>query len=197
MRIFVAGASGVIGVRLTPLLVEAGHDVAGLTRSPAKTDLLAGLGAEPCVADVFDVEALTTAVVGFGPDVVIHELTDLPDDANRIAEHATANARIRREGTDNLLQAAAKAGADRFLAQSVAWELPGDAGEAVRYLEERVLAAGGVVLRYGQFYGPGTFHTDEIPAHPRIQIDRAASMTLESLSAASGVITIAEEPAAS
>jgi len=76
MRVFVAGASGVIGVRLVPLLVAAGHEVAGLTRSPEKVEALRRLGALPVVCDVFDRKALRAAVGDFGPDVIVSELTD-------------------------------------------------------------------------------------------------------------------------
>src|SRR4249919_761377 len=102
MRIFLAGASGVIGQRLIPRLVQAGHVVGGLTRSPNKTTLLSHLGAEPILCDVFDREALIQAVRDFHPDVVLNELTDLPDDAAQISELAHLNARIRTEGTRNL-----------------------------------------------------------------------------------------------
>src|SRR3954447_25286223 len=105
MRIFVAGASSAIGRQLVPLLVAAGHTVAGMTRHRGKTSMLRELGAEPVVCDVFDGRSLTNAVVGFRPDVVIHELTDLPDDPEQIPEKAPANNRIRREGTRNLLAA--------------------------------------------------------------------------------------------
>jgi uncharacterized protein YbjT (DUF2867 family) len=193
MRIFLAGASGVIGVRLVPLLAKAGHDVAGMTRSPAKVETVRTLGAEPFLCDVFDADALCAAVVSFGPEVVMHQLTDLPDDASRIPELAAANARIRREGTRNLLAAADAAGARRFLAQSVAWQLPGDQGEAVGELERAVLDAGGVILRYGQFYGPGTYHGHEPPHQPRIHLDEAALRTVETLDEPSGVLEIVEE----
>jgi uncharacterized protein YbjT (DUF2867 family) len=99
MRIFLAGASGVIGQRLIPRLVRAGHVVGGLTRSPSKTELLRHLGAEPILCDVFDREALIQAVRDFKPDIVLNELTDLPDDAAQISELADLNARIRTEGT--------------------------------------------------------------------------------------------------
>ncbi len=141
MRIFLAGASGVIGRRLIPLLVEAGHAVAGMTRSVSNVDLLAGLGAEAVVCDVFDLDGLTAAVIDFAPELVIHQLTDLPDDLARIGEFGAANARIRREGTRNLLTAAASTGAGQLIAQSVAWALPGDAGVAVADMERMVLAA--------------------------------------------------------
>jgi nucleoside-diphosphate-sugar epimerase len=119
--ILLAGSSGVIGVRLVPLLVADGHVVAGMTRSPEKVAVLAGLGAEPVVCDVFEVDALSSAVVGFRPDAVIHQLTDLPDDVGEIAAFAACNERIRSEGPANLLAAAAARGSQRFLAQSVAW----------------------------------------------------------------------------
>src|SRR6187549_2819858 len=95
VRIFLAGASGVIGQRLIPRLVQAGHVVGGMTRSSSKTDLLRHLGAEPILCDVFDREALVQAVRDFEPDVVLNELTDLPDDAAQISKLADLNARIR------------------------------------------------------------------------------------------------------
>jgi nucleoside-diphosphate-sugar epimerase len=192
MRIFVAGASGVIGVKLVPLLVAAGHEVAGMTRSPEKAEGLGMLGAEPIVCDVFDVNALSGAVVGFGAEVVIDELTALPDDPGRIAEFEGANTRIRREGTRNLLAAAKAAGAARILAQSVAWQLGGDAGAAVAERERAVLDAKGVVLRYGRLYGPGTYYEVEKPPPPRIHVDEAARRTLSALARESGVLTIAD-----
>jgi nucleoside-diphosphate-sugar epimerase len=124
VRIFVAGASGVIGVRLVPLLAAGGHTVAGMTRSPGKTGLLRELGAQPVVCDVFDLEALTRVLAAFRPEVVLHQLTDLPDDAGDISRTGERNDRMRTEGTRNLLTAAAAAGADRFIAQSISWELP-------------------------------------------------------------------------
>ena len=175
VRVFLAGASGVIGIRLTALLGAAGHDVAGMTRSPEKAAAISALGATPVVCDVFDARALTAAVVEFHPDAVLHELTDLPDDVARITDFGASNARIRREGTRNLLAAAEAADVSRFLAQSVAWELPGDAGLATADLESAVLAARGVVLRYGQFYGPGTYHEADLPDAPRIEITRLRS----------------------
>src|SRR5262252_8157059 len=123
MRFFVAGASGVIGIRLVPLLVAAGHEVAGMTRSPEKAERLQALGAQPVVCDAYDADALREAVVAFAPDVVVNELTDLPDVQAATNE---ANARMRREGAANLLAAAHAAGATRFVAQSVAWKPPGD-----------------------------------------------------------------------
>jgi nucleoside-diphosphate-sugar epimerase len=193
MRIFVAGATGVVGRPLVQELVAAGHQVAGMTRSASKTEMLRGLGAEPIVCDVYDADALRDAVVAFRPDVVVHELTDLPDDASQLAAGAGANARIRREGTRNLLAAATAAGATRFVAQSVAWRLDGDGGAAVREHEQAVLAAGGVVVRYGRFYGPGTYHETDQPDVPRVHVEEAARRTVPLLDAPSGVIVIADQ----
>ena len=193
MRIFLAGASGVIGVRLIPLLVRDGHEVAGMTRSPGKAAALRELGAEPVVCDVFDAGALAQAVTAFGPELVMHQLTDLPDRAGQIPEFAARNNRIRTEGTRNLLAAAAQAGATRFLAQSIAWTPP-SGGEAVAEHERLVLAAGGVVIRYGIFYGPGTYSgSDRVPPPPRIQVDEAARRTVALLTAPSGVVVVTED----
>jgi nucleoside-diphosphate-sugar epimerase len=189
VRVFLAGATGVIGVRLVALLVAAGHEVAGMSRSPGRSQMLTELGAEPIVCDVFDAQRLRSAVVGFGPDVVLHHVTDLPDDPALVRTLGPANSRVRREGTRNLLAAA---GEIRVVAQSVAWTLAGDAGEAVREHESAVLAAGGVVVRYGQFYGPGTYFPSSLPDGPRIHVDDAARRTLPLLSAPSGVVVLVD-----
>jgi uncharacterized protein YbjT (DUF2867 family) len=188
-RIFVAGASGVIGVRLVPLLVVAGNVVAGMTRSPEKAPQLAALGAEPVVCDVFDREALVRAVVSFEPDAVIHQLTDLPDTLGESVTQTAGNDRIRTEGTRNLIAAAKAAGADRFVAQSIAWE---PRRPSVEDHERQVLKIGGVVARYGRIYGPGTYYEDELPPAPRIQVDAAARATPPLLEAPSGIVTVAE-----
>jgi uncharacterized protein YbjT (DUF2867 family) len=191
VRIFIAGASGVIGIRLVPLLVSAGHVVAGMTRSPGKVEQLRALGADPVVCDVFDGDALTEAVSAFGPEMVMHQLTDLPDDVEQLGEFWARNDRIRTEGTRNLVAAARAAGAPRFLAQSIAWRPPGR-GEVVDAHEQQVLDAGGVVVRYGQLYGPGTFYEDTIPPPPRIHIDEAARATVPLLESEPGVVVLAE-----
>ena len=193
VRVFLAGASGVLGMRLVPLLVGAGHQVSGMTRSPDKADRLGALGADPVICDVFEPAALRDAVVAARPDTVMHQLTDLPDELASIRRFAAANARIRRQGTRNLLEAARAAGARRLLAQSVAWELGGDAGAATADLERLVLAAGGVVLRYGQFYGPGTYHPQAPPPPPRVHLDDAARRTVAALTEPSGVVTVVED----
>ncbi|HEY6576324.1 MAG TPA: NAD(P)H-binding protein, partial [Mycobacterium sp.] len=99
MRIYLAGASGVIGSRLVPLLVDAGHTVGAMTRSADKAGRLASMGAQPIVCDVFDRPALIGAVRTFSPDVLLHELTDLPDALENLStEGSLLNARIRAEG---------------------------------------------------------------------------------------------------
>ena len=193
MRVFLAGASGVIGQRLIPRLVEAGHVVGGMTRSPNKAALIEQLGAEPIVCDVFDRDALIRAVSSFAPDVILNELTDLPDDAAKIGDHAHLNARIRIEGNQNLIDAARLSGSPRILAQTVAWRLPdGPDALAVTELERSVLAEGGVVLSYGQFYGRGTYNELQLPGDPRVDIDRAAERTVVLLDAPSGVVVITD-----
>jgi uncharacterized protein YbjT (DUF2867 family) len=193
LRIFLAGASGVIGQRLIPRLVQAGHVVGGMTRSPRKMELLGHLGAEPILCDVFNREALIQAVRDFNPDVVLNELTDLPDNVARISELADLNARIRTEGTQNLIEAARRSASPKILAQSVAWQLPdGPDAQAVAELEDSVLAEGGVVLRYGQFYGPGTYNEQQLPEEPRVNIDRAAERTVEALGEPTGVVVITD-----
>jgi nucleoside-diphosphate-sugar epimerase len=192
MRIFLAGASGVIGVRLIPLLVADGHQVAGMTRSADKADKLRALGAEAVVCDVYDRDALIDHVASFRSELVMHQLTDLPDTADRITAYRDRNNRMRTEGTRNLIAAMNAAGAARLIAQSIAWRPPAG-GEAVQEHERLILDAGGVVLEYGTFYGPGTYGGDRVPDHPRIHVDAAARRTVELLDAPSGVIVIAEE----
>jgi nucleoside-diphosphate-sugar epimerase len=192
MRIFLAGASGVIGIRLVPLLLAGGHQVGAMTRSPGKAEGLRSLGAEPIVCDVFKEVQLIGAVSAFAPSMVMHQLTDLPDRVERLSEYAARNDRMRTEGTRNLLAAAKAAGATRFLAQSIAWR-PAGRGAAVEQLERQVLEAGGVVIRYGQLYGPGTFYEHEPPGQPRVHVDMAARATAQLLDAPPGVMVIAED----
>jgi 2-alkyl-3-oxoalkanoate reductase len=180
MRIFLAGASGAIGQSLVPLLIDAGHEVTAMTRSQEKAERLRAAGAEPAIADGLDRDAVIAAVTAARPDVVIHQLTGLSGLSNlRDFDRAFAlTNRLRTEGTDNLLAAARAAGASRFLAQSYAgWPSGFSSGPvtteddpldpdpvpnmreshaAIRYLERATVEAGGLVLRYGGFYGPGT-----------------------------------------
>jgi nucleoside-diphosphate-sugar epimerase len=193
-RIYFAGASGAIGRRLVPLLVDAGHTVGAMTRSAAKAGQLAAMGAQPIVCDVFDRAALAGAVRSFAPDLVLHELTDLPDDLADLPEVSMLNARIRVEGTRNLLDAMEGSVATKIVAQSVAWTMaPGPVADAVASLEQAVLAVDGVVLRYGFLYGPGTYFERELPAAPRVHIDSAAAATLAALDASPGILTIIDE----
>jgi nucleoside-diphosphate-sugar epimerase len=192
-RIFLAGASGVIGSHLIPLLVDAGHTVGAMTRWESKTGRLALLGAEPIVCDVFDRAALRAAIRMFAPDVLLHELTDLPDDLANLPKISLVNARIRAEGTRNLLDALPDVDRTKVVAQSVAWTMPpGAESDAVQSLEDAVLAANGVVLRYGFLYGPGTYFPAELPPSPRVHIDIAAARTVAALDAPTGIVTIVD-----
>jgi 2-alkyl-3-oxoalkanoate reductase len=170
MNVFVAGGTGTIGVPLVRALVAAGHRVTALTRSPEKAGTLRAVGARPAVADALDAGALARVVLEARPTHVIHQLTALPrEGVVRPGQLAPTNL-LRTEGTRNLLAAAIQAGSRRFVAGSFAPMLavPEDApravregADAVRSMESQVLEAtrqgliGGVVLRYGLFYGPG------------------------------------------
>jgi nucleoside-diphosphate-sugar epimerase len=183
MRIFVAGATGALGRRLVPLLVERGHQVTGMTRTAGKAAGLRAAGTEPVVADALDRDAVLAAVAAARPEVVVHELTALAEmtDFRKLDQGFALTNRLRTEGTDHLLAAARAAGARRFVAQSFAgWPFARVGGpvkteddpldpdppaqlrrtlDAIRHLESAVLGAEGVegvVLRYGGFYGPGT-----------------------------------------
>ncbi|MEV4254953.1 NAD(P)-dependent oxidoreductase [Spirillospora sp. NPDC049652] len=181
MRVFVAGGSGVLGQALVPMLVAGGHEVTATTTGPAKLDLLRGLGAEAVVMDGLDASSVREAVAAARPDVVVHQMTALGvthAGTNMRAERYFRNTkRLRTEGTDHLLAAAEAAGVPHVVAQSNAggngpreggWEAPERdpldldsstapraAMESLRHTEKAVLDAGGAVLRYGWFYGPG------------------------------------------
>src|ERR1700674_2419427 len=120
MNIFLAGASGVIGRRLVPLLRDAGHVVTGTTRLPEKAAALEALGAKGVVVDMYDGRAVLKAMYAAHPDVVIHQLTDLPDtrDPQTYPAALARNSRLRTEGTPNLVNAALMSGARRIIAQS-------------------------------------------------------------------------------
>ncbi len=139
----------------------------------------------------YDAAALTGAVTAFGAEAVVHQLTDLPDQLDDMPQFVQRNSRIRSEGTRNLLAAAAAAGARHFVAQSIAWVPPGSE-QSLAEFEGMVLEAGGVVARYGQFYGPGTYHEERVPPHPRVHVDEAARRTPPLLTAPSGVVEIVE-----
>ncbi len=195
MRIFLAGASGVIGRRLVPLLIDAGHTVGAMTRSDEKASGLAAMGAQPIVCNVFDRQGLSRSVRWFSPDLLLHELTDLPDALDDLPEASLVNARIRREGTRNLLEALENLPQTKIVAQSVAWTMrPGPEADAVAWLEDAVLAVNGVILRYGYFYGPGTYFDGDLPPAPCVHIDFAAAQTLNALSEPAGIITVVDAP---
>jgi nucleoside-diphosphate-sugar epimerase len=221
MRIFLAGASGVIGRRLTPLLVLLGHQVTGTTRSAARAGQIEASCGQPVVVDVLDAHALTAAVVAARPEVVIHQLTDLPSAPGTpgYEDGQKLNARLRIDGTRNLMTAAQAAGVKRVIAQSIAFVYtPGrkpyhesdplhtDAGgvraiavPAVVALEQAVLAAPGIaglVLRYGLFYGPGTWYEKPVRP-PSIHVDAAAHAALLAVErGAPGIYNIAEDDGA-
>ena len=197
MRIFLAGGTGVIGMRLLPLMLADGHVIAAMSRTPAKIEGLRAAGVTPILCDVFEREALIAAVKGFHPDVVVHQVTDLPDQIENLAEFLPRNNRVRSEGTRNLLAAAQAANSSGFVAQSIAWRTGPGTGPILDAHEESVVAAGGVVLRYGLFYGPETFFENEPPPHPRIHVDEAARRTTPFLAGQRGIFTITEDDAAS
>lgn len=188
MRIFLAGATGVIGTRLLPLMLAEGHQVAAMTRTEGKLESLLAAGATPILCNIFDRDALIKAVNDYAPEVVIHQVTDLPDDFKEIRHFIAANARVRSEGTENLLFAAAGVRA-KVIAQSIAW--PG--GPVVEAHEKAVVAAGGTVIRYGQFYGPDTYFENAQPPAPRIHIENAARRTMDFFAAKSGIFSIVDE----
>jgi nucleoside-diphosphate-sugar epimerase len=217
MRIFFAGAGGAIGRRLTPLLRAAGHDVIGTTRNADKAGALRSLGAEPVVVDVFDADALACVVKDARPQAIIHQLTDLAfaPGTPRYQEALARNARLRIDGTRNLVAAARAADVTRMIAQSIAFIIyaPGEGArvesdplstdaafagtiKGVESLEQGVLSLPqGVVLRYGFFYGPGTWSPDE-PRKPAIHIDAAAKATVLALdNAKHGIYNVAEDDA--
>ena len=196
MRIFLAGGTGLIGIRLIPLMLAEGHAVAGMTRTKGKVDGLRAAGVTPVLCDVFDRKSLVAAVGDFKPDLVMHQVTDLPDDVEKLAEFLPGNDRVRSEGTRNLLAAAQAAKAPGFLAQSIAWRTGPGTGPILDAHENAVVAAGGTVVRYGLFYGPGTFFEKEPPPHPRIHIDAASRRTMPFLAGPGGIFNITEEEVA-
>jgi nucleoside-diphosphate-sugar epimerase len=182
MKVFVAGATGAIGQQLVPRLVAAGHEVHAMTRTESKQAGLYDLGAVPVVADALDPEQVADAVAKAQPEVIIHELTAIPDtlDLRHFDRSFALTNRLRTAGTDNLLSAGQAVGVKRFIAQSFfsAYARTGNwvkteddpldpkpakaqrgVVAAIRYTERAVLDAQwteGIVLRYGGFYGPGT-----------------------------------------
>jgi nucleoside-diphosphate-sugar epimerase len=183
MRVFLAGATGVIGNPLVPQLLAAGHEVTAMTRSVLRADQLEAAGADPVVCDVFDADGVRAAVAAASPDAVIHQLTSLPPRLDFGNPHVfDENNRVRTEGTANLVDAALAAGARRVVAQSIAFvyaptgvlikdedaalatDAPPPFGATVAAVvehEELVTGAAGIdglVLRYGLIYGRGSYY---------------------------------------
>lgn len=219
MRILLAGAAGAIGRRLVPLLVAGGHEVVGTTRRPERVHAIAGLGARGALLDAYDRENVERVMEAVEPDAVIHQLTDLA------ALDFAGNARVRIEGTRNLVDAALACGVERMVAQSIAWVVaPGttpatedeplaeDATPGVRELEAAVAEVPvGVVLRYGMLYGPGTWfardgaHADSArkgglgataEVTGFVHVDDAAAAAVDALAWSAGVVNVVDdEPA--
>jgi 2-alkyl-3-oxoalkanoate reductase len=180
MNIFLAGATGAVGRSLIPLLTSRGHTVTGTTRSPQKADALRALGAEPVVLDGLDRRGVLAAVADARPDAIVNQMTALSglSDMRKFEREFALTNRLRTEGTEHLLEAARATGVERVIVQSYAgWPYARTGGsvkteedpldpdppkqlratlDAIRRQEELVTAAGGVALRYGGFYGPGT-----------------------------------------
>jgi nucleoside-diphosphate-sugar epimerase len=216
MRIFVAGAAGAIGKRLVPLLLEAGYHVVGTTRSPNKAETLRAAGVEPVVVDAFNAQALARVVAVARPDIVVHQLTDLPPGLapDQMAEGTRRNARMRSEGTQNLVAAVRAAGVPRLIAQSIAWlyalgpephseDDPLDLHAAdsraitvggVETLERLTLTTpgvDGVVLRNGHLYGPNTGSTAS-PEPPSVHVDAVAHATVLAIEKGHGIYNVAD-----
>jgi nucleoside-diphosphate-sugar epimerase len=223
MNIFLAGAGGAVGRSLIPLLRTHGHTVTGTTRSPAKAEALHALGAEPVVLDGLDRAAVLDAVAAARPDAIVNQMTALAgvSDLRKFERAFAATSRLRTEGTEHLLAAARATGVERVIAQSYAgWPYARTGGpakaedepfdpdppeqmrstlDAIRRQEALVTEAGGVALRYGGFYGPGTgmapggeqwetIHARKFPVvgdgggvWSFIQIEDAAAATLAAL----------------
>jgi nucleoside-diphosphate-sugar epimerase len=217
MRVFLAGASGAIGRRLVPLLLRAGHEVTGTTRSIEKARGLERAGITPAVLDVFDRQAVIDVVRAAQSQIIIHQLTDLPQqfDAARLLASYAKNARVRVEGTRSLMAAARIASVSRFIVQSIAFAYPAggephcetdplELNDPVRAvtvkgaaeMEQQVLgehAVEGIVLRYGLLYGPGAWHA--VPARkPALHVDAAAQAALLAMThGRPGIYNIADD----
>jgi nucleoside-diphosphate-sugar epimerase len=239
MRVFVAGGTGVLGRRLVPQLVARGHQVTASTTSSAKVGLVEQLGAEAVVMDGLDAASVETAVAKAEPDAIVHQMTAIAvghagkADMKHMDRWFAGTNRLRTEGTDHLLAAAATAGVTNLVAQAYgAWNgirtggwikteqdpvdpmtgTPAEPGmAALRHVEDVVVKAGGAVLRYGWFYGPGAMDDLVEPVRKRqfpvvgsgdghcswIHLDDAASATVLAVEQqAKGVFAIVDdEPA--
>jgi nucleoside-diphosphate-sugar epimerase len=235
MKIFIAGATGAVGLPLVRVLLTLGHEVTGMTRPGRGLDRLRELGAEVSFADAFDPEAVHKAIEAAAPDVVIDQLTWLPANPADIIKAMPDDTRLHREGGANLLAAAEKLGVRRYIMQSrgfyleapageladetakLRYDAPGEIGESTRTIgayEDRVLASrsvDGVVLRYGFFYGPGTWYRPDGAIADQVRkgqsaiigegdavwsfvhIDDAIAATVASLTGEPGVYNIVDD----
>ena len=235
MKVFIAGATGAIGLPLVRVLCALGHEVTGLTRAGAGVDRLREVGASASCADAFDAKAVRAAIEAASPEVVIDQLSWLPANPADIIKSMRTATRLHREGGANLLAAAQELGVKRYVMQSRGFYLdapagrladesarlrhaaPGEIGESARVIgeyEDKVLASPsleGVVLRYGFFYGPGTWYRPDgaIADQARkreaaiigegkavwsfVHIDDAVAATLASLTSPPGVYNIVDD----
>ncbi len=235
MRVFLAGATGVIGRRLVPALLASGHEVTAMCRSAERAEQARAAGAEAAIADALDASAVAEAVAQARPDAVVNQLTALPKriDPRHIERDFERNDRLRSEGSRILAGAARGAGVPRLIAQSIAFMYePGPNGaihseedplvldppasfartaNAVKTLEQTTLDAGGTVLRYGYFYGPGSAIAPDgsIVADLRrrrmpvvgsgagvwsfVHVDDAAAATVLALGAPPGVYNVVDD----
>jgi nucleoside-diphosphate-sugar epimerase len=218
MNVFLAGATGAIGTPLLKLLIARGHRLFAMTRKQDRCDDLWAHGAIPVVVDVFDTRRLGSALRAIEPDAIIHQLTDLPHglEPSQMDEAVRRNARLRQVGTTNLVDAALSAGAERFVAQSIAWAykpggephaedaaldvdaagLRGISVAGVVALEHAVLATPGLrgcVLRYGHIHGPGTGSGDVGSEEISLHVEAAAWAAVLALEkGARGAFNVAE-----
>ena len=241
MKVFVAGGTGVIGRRLLPQLVAAGHEVTATTRRPEKAELLRSLGATPVVLDALDEQAVIAAVRTAAPDVVMNQLTELPQryEPRKLAPYFESTSRLRVDGTRHLLAGARGAGTRRFIYQSIAFmyafrgpsvvdeaapialDAPEPFGRTVRATVEgerltlQTDGIDGVVLRYGQLYGPGTYFAPDgdIARQARqrrvpivgggagvfsfVHVDDAASAAVCAMARGNGVYNVVDDEPAS
>jgi nucleoside-diphosphate-sugar epimerase len=198
-KVFVAGATGVIGRALCKILIKDGWKVYGTTRSENKIKMLKEIGVEPIIIDVYDWQKLEEIMVLIKPKIVMHQLTDLPVglEPSKMEEALVSNAKLREIGTKNLINASIKAGAKIMIAQSIAFvyepstfphteesallnfEDPvyGTTSKAIASLEEQVLNAPfiGIVLRNGLLYGDGTGFDEPVDFVPPVHVEAAAN----------------------
>ncbi|MFC2491330.1 MAG: NAD-dependent epimerase/dehydratase family protein [Campylobacter curvus] len=212
-KVFLAGASGVLGMRICKILLQNGYDVYGTTRSEAKAQNLAKIGVKPVIVDVFDYENLQAQMKNIAPEILMHQLTDLPDGldyAGKMDEVLARNARIRVEGTANLIKAAKISGVKKMIAQSIAFIYEpsdgiftesspllnfadatyGETSRGVHSLETQVLDAPfvGVVLRNGLLYGGDTGFSAPFEGMASVHVDAAANAAFLALKCQSNEI---------